>query len=195
MFKDTVTYTPWDSDTKVTETLRFNISKTDILGQLALIDRFKAVYEIIQGDAHDLSTAEKQEILDVVKDFMALAYGVQTPDGKLFRKSPDVWDAFRWSAAYDEYLFNLFENPERAASFLFQVFPKDLRDAADEELREQGIDTTELQTPADIPTQEAPKVESDKPAWLLEGRAPTPEEFRVATPEQQFQAFQMKSSQ
>jgi hypothetical protein len=199
MFKDSVTYTDFNDESH-TEVLWFNITKTDILGKLALVDRAEAIEKNLRGPQRELTTPEKQEILDVVKEFMQLAYGKKSADGRHFRKSPEIWEDFRWSAAYDAYLLSLFMDENKSFVFITSVMPKDLREQAQREgkLRsssEYGVsvdgqtgEVTSVPSPANVEEKT-----EDKPAWLLEGRAPTAAEFAVASDAEKFEAFRLKS--
>lgn len=202
MFSDSITYEDYDG-TKRIDHLYFNISKTDLAADLKLLDRVEEMQKNLQGPKRELTTPEKQEILDLVKRFMEMAYGVKTPDGRGFIKSKEVWENFRWSAAYDAYLFSLFQDARKAFGFILEVLPKDFRAAIPADMKseldklissgdspEPSDNRSELKSP-----EELHETDGDKPAWFLEGRVPTPEEFRVATPKQQFLAFQMKASQ
>ncbi len=206
MFKDSVTYTDFNDETH-TEVLWFNITKTDILGKLALVDRAEAIEKNLRGPQRELTTPEKQEILDVVKEFMELAYGKKSADGRHFRKSPAIWDDFRWSAAYDEYLLSLFTNEKKSFVFITSVMPKDLREQAQREGKLQASSEYGVAAPQLVetgawgedghPVQESAPVEDNveqpKPAWLVEGRAPTAAEFAVASDAEKFEAFRLKS--
>lgn len=181
MFSDTVTYVDFNGNTQ-TDTLWFNISQADVLEDISLIDRAEAVDRLVQGDRRELNTAEKQQILDLVKDFMRLAYGVKSADGRHFRKTKEIWEDFRWSNAYDKYLTDLFVNPERAAAFGANVLPKDLRDraAAEQAKRDGGA-------PANHENAD------DRPQWLKDGRAPSIEELKASDPKWHMEAFRLKS--
>lgn len=195
MFKDTVTYTDFNDETH-TDVLWFNITKTDILGKLQLVDRAEAIERNLRGPERELTTPEKQEILDVVKEFMELAYGKKSADGRHFKKSPEIWDDFRWSAAYDEYLLSLFTNEKKSFVFITSVMPKDLREQAQREgklQRSSDYGQTGEATPDPAPESVEDNIEHPKPAWLVEGRAPTAGEFAVATDAEKFEAFRLKS--
>lgn len=134
MFKVDHTYEDWDGNT-TTETLWFNISKTKLTKNLHLKDQFEDLQKRLIGDGtpRELTTAEVQEMLDLVKTFMRLAYGVRTDD-KHFKQGEELWDEFTETAAYDSYLFSLFQDPDKAAEFLTSVLPSDLRAEAEAEV-------------------------------------------------------------
>lgn len=193
MFKDSVTYTDFNDDPH-TEVLWFNITKTDILGKLALIDRAEAIEKNLRGPQRELTTPEKQEILDVVKEFMQLAYGKKSADGRHFRKSTEIWEDFRWSAAYDAYLLSLFMDENKSFVFITSVMPKDLREQAQREGKLR-TDVRETLTEMASPVVETEQESDSRPQWLIDGRAPTTAEFQDASPAHKILAFQMKTQQ
>jgi hypothetical protein len=144
MLKRTITYTDFN-DQQVTETLYFNITKTELAGHLEMKDKLEEMQRNLSGPPRDLTTKEVQEILDLVKFFMKTAYGLRSEDGRRFKKSEEIWEDFTQTAAYDEFLFSLFEKPEAAVNFLIEVLPADLRDAAS---RLDGV--KELQEPSPV---------------------------------------------
>lgn len=199
MFKDKVTYTDYNG-VKQTEELRFNISQADVLEDISILDRAAAIEKLVQGDeTFELTVPQKQQVLDLVKEFIKLAYGKQSLDGRHFRKSPEVWEDFRWSGAYDQYLTDLFQNPERAAMFGANVLPQDLRDRAEKAAREQGqlqADVNTALTELTVPPAGAPtQTEDDRPQWLKENRVPTDAELQGAPRELLMEAFRLKSQQ
>jgi hypothetical protein len=124
MLKKTITYEDFDEN-KVTDTLYFNITKTEIGENLYLIESFDNLQDMFKVK-HNLSTVEITTILEFVKTLMKLSYGLKSPDGKSFEKSDELWRKFTQTAAYDAFTFSLFENPEEANDFMIGIFPKDL---------------------------------------------------------------------
>lgn len=196
MFKDTVTYTDWDSDTKVTDTLWFNISKTDLAGNLALMDRISEMDRNLKGPERELTTPEKQEILDLVKTFMSLAYGVKSADGKHFRKTPELWEDFKSTAAYDEYLWGLFLEARKAFGFILAVLPKEFQNGispeARKELEELSIVPEATGEVTDLVKANEPVQNDDRPDWLKEGRAPSMAELKATPQKYHAEGFRLK---
>lgn len=129
MLKQTFTYEDFNGH-QVTEDLYFNLTKVELSENFWLKARVDEVQKMLTGPARDLQPEETFKILEVVKDFMRLAYGVRSEDGKRFVKGDQIWQEFSQSAAYDAFLFSLFESPEKAYSFVFGVMPKDLAEGA-----------------------------------------------------------------
>lgn len=134
MLKQTIDYVDFDNN-KRTETLYFNISKSDLLDNLDLKDRLQSITDSLSGETRDLTEKEIREIIELVKLFMKLSYGIRSEDGRRFKKSEDIWQEFTETAAYDAFLMSLFEVPTRAIEFLVGVVPQDLRAQAEAELK------------------------------------------------------------
>lgn len=151
MLKKTITYEDFDDNT-VTDTLYFNITKTELSENFHLIEKFESLQKIFEVK-HDLPMEEIQQILDFVKTLMKLSYGIKSSDGKSFEKSHELWTKFTQTAAYDTFTFSLFENPEEANDFMIGIFPKDLIAQA----KLQAVPSTNVElpgTPTRPPTQD-----------------------------------------
>ena len=129
MLKQTITYTDFN-DESCTEVLHFNLTKTELADNLYLQDDLLAMQKNFAGLKREFTTAEIRQVIDLVKTFMRLSYGIRSEDGKRFVKTPELWTEFTQTAAYDSFLFSLFDKPEKAMEFMIGIFPKDLRDEA-----------------------------------------------------------------
>lgn len=183
MLKQTITYEDFDGRQQ-TEDLYFNISKTEIVDNLDLEDKFEEVIRLFDGGPREWTRPEVETYLQLVKHVMALSYGVRSEDGKRFRKSPEIWQDFKDSAAYDAYLISLFFEPEKANDFLSGVLPADLRAEAQKEIERNGGN---IPTPASDNTLAAVDIET----------GPTDEELLRMHPmdmteEQAKRAFQLR---
>lgn len=134
MYKEIHEYEDWDGNDAST-TLWFNLTKTELTENLHLHARFENLESrLAAGGNRELTVPEIQEMLDLVKTFMKLAYGVRPADDpEQFKKSDEIWDRFVSTAAYDTYLYSLFENPAKGVSFLLGILPKSLREQAQEQ--------------------------------------------------------------
>lgn len=190
MLKQTVEYIDFN-DNRATETLYFNITKTELSENLYLKDEIEQVQQELSGDEREMTPAEIQRILDLVKTLMKLAYGVRSDDGKRFIKSEEVWTEFTQTAVYDAFLFSLFEEPENAVSFMLGIIPADLRSQVMSETTEPNLIT---RVPAqrsvetvELPT-EPPVVEANLSDEELLKMDP-----KDMTQEQLLRAFRLKS--
>lgn len=189
MLKKTVEYTDFN-DNRATETLYFNITKTELADNLHLQSELERIQEELGGDPRDLTPDEVQKVLNLVKTLMKLSYGVRSDDGKRFIKSEEVWTEFTQTAVYDAFLFSLFENPDNAVSFMLGIIPSDLRGQVMSATTETGLVTAQ-QRP--VETVELP---TEPP--VVEKKEPTDEELLEMDPnqmtqEQLLRAFRLKS--
>lgn len=138
MLKQSVSYTDFD-DNECVETLYFNLTKTELTENLDMKDELEKIQQDFTGDGkRNLEEHEIRRILELVKTFMRLSYGIRSEDGKRFIKTPELWTEFTQTAAYDSFLFGLFENPANALAFMTGILPKDLRSKAIEEANRQN---------------------------------------------------------
>lgn len=160
MLKKTVTYTDFDGK-NVTKNLYFNITKTELTENFDLLNElqsdFEKMQESISGDKRDLTSEEIRGILDLVKRIAAFAFGYRSEDGERFVKD-GAWEDFRQTAAYDAFVWGLFENPVEAVNFLVGVMPvdmqNDLEKQANELMKQAGLDptpATSIPKPAPLP--------------------------------------------
>lgn len=131
MLKQLITYKNFD-DVQVEKVLYFNLSKTelaehnvDLEAELqGILDRIHQ----IDKTKEEATTEDIRRLLELVKTFMRLSYGVRSADGERFIKSPEVWNEFTQTAAYDAFLFSLFEDQDRALAFMLGIMPEELRE-------------------------------------------------------------------
>lgn len=185
MLKQTISYTDFN-DQPQEETLYFNLSKTELADHLYLQERFANLKEKLEGPEHTLSTEDILTLLDLVKTLMKLSYGLRSEDGKRFQKSDDIWTEFTQTAAYDAYLFSLFEDPTRAVSFMLGILPADLREEAEKTVAKLNAasETTPVAR-AEALVKELPELPGDEvievPLYKLENRMPTDAELELMT--------------
>lgn len=149
MLKKTITYEDFDGNT-TTETLHFNITKTELADNLDLAEELRELETMLEGEERSLTTLEIRQILNLVKRLAKLAYGVRSEDGKRFIKEENTWTEFTQTAGYDAFLFGLFENPELAMEFLMGIIPKDLREQAEASVN-NGQESMKFNMPEETP--------------------------------------------
>ena len=139
MLKQLITYKNFD-DVQVDKVLYFNLSKTELAeNNVDLEAELQGILDRIQQidkTKEEATTEDIRRLLELVKTFMRLSYGVRSADGERFIKSPEVWTEFTQTAAYDAFLFSLFEDQDRALAFMLGIMP--------EELREKGKEAADL---------------------------------------------------
>lgn len=122
MLKKTITYTDYN-DVERTETFYFNISESELTEmQLSteggLAERLQKMI-----DAQDVPSVTK-----VFKDIILKAYGEKSADGKYFRKSEEISNAFVATEAYNKLYMELLQDPDKLAEFINGLLPKSVRD-------------------------------------------------------------------
>lgn len=136
MIKQTITYTDFNGN-EGTEDLYFHISKTVLADNLELREELEGLANMSLKEKRDLTTAEIKKLISIVKTFMRLGYGIRSEDGQRFKQSPEIWEDFTWSPAYDAFLYSLFVDPDKATEFLMGILPTDLREQAEKEIAEK----------------------------------------------------------
>ena len=165
MLKQTVTYTDFD-DVERTETLYFNITKSELLANLDLKERLEKSANMLKGAERELTPEEINEVVQLVKLFMRLSYGVRSEDGRRFKKNADIWEAFTETAAYDAFFMSLFTETNKAIDFLVGVVPKDLRDAAEKEMQNKAATISAAQAVAVTNPTPQPTQSEAAPSWF-----------------------------
>ena len=131
MLKQLITYKNFD-DVQVDKVLYFNLSKTELAEHnVDLEAELQGILERIQQiekNKDEATNADLMRLLELVKTLMRMAYGIRSEDGERFIKSPELWTEFTQTAAYDAFLFSLFENEEKAVAFMLGIMPAELRE-------------------------------------------------------------------
>lgn len=147
MYKVDLEHENFDGET-VTSTLYFNITKTRLAKNLELRDELDEIQKMIGGETRELTPGEIQKIVNLVEKIMKISYGVRSEDGKRFDQRADRWEEFQQTAAYDAFLYSLFETPSKATEFMVGVMPKDLIRQAEAQIKqvEEANPSKELTT-------------------------------------------------
>lgn len=100
------------------ETFRFNISQSEILNKELTT----------QGGLENLleRMMEKQDVASLAKwfsEFLEISYGEISPDGRNFYKSPEIFNNFKSTNAYNELYMRLLEDSDFANDFIDGVIP------------------------------------------------------------------------
>jgi hypothetical protein len=102
-----------------------------MMENLTMIDRLESFHQLTQGPTRTWTPAENQEMLDIVKWFMRISFGIKTRDGAFDQDEPagsgEVWKRFRITEAYNTFLMSLFRtDPMKAVEFMMRVTPDTL---------------------------------------------------------------------
>lgn len=117
MLKKTITYTNYNR-VELTEDFYFNLTKAEIMemelgtsgGLAEMINRIVAAQDA-------------PAIITVFKDLILKAYGEKSADGKYFRKSREISEAFAQTEAYSVLFMELATDADAAAKFINGIVP------------------------------------------------------------------------
>jgi hypothetical protein len=117
MLKKTMTYVDYDGNER-TEDFYFNLSKAE-LTEMEVSEQgglVKTLHKII-------AEKEAKRIVEIFKELVLNAYGVKSPDGRRFMKSPEIRDSFAQTEAYSDLFMSLASDAEAAAAFVNGIIP------------------------------------------------------------------------
>lgn len=117
MFKDTVTYTDYNG-TERTETCYFNLNEAELTEWNLTTPG--GVEQLIQ---RIVAEKNEPELFKLFKYFLLRAYGVKTDDGKRFKKSEEISEAFSQTEVYNAILMKLCHDDKYAAEFINKTMP------------------------------------------------------------------------
>jgi hypothetical protein len=200
VLKQEITYKDFDGNPQ-TEMLYFNLSKTEMVDLLDLQPRLEKWLKITQGEQRNLTTAEVQDLLGIIKLLIEKSYGERSDDGKRFRKSPEIFADFKDSAVYDAFLFGLFEDIQLGLSFMVGILPQDLVDNESLQQAQQAFEQSQQPRVQEVPIPnnvatvggELSTVKTEVPAWIRENRDPTQKELANMSREELAEAFRRKN--
>lgn len=119
MLKKTITYTDYNG-VRRTEDFWFNLSKTEIMEME--MGTAGGLAEMLQNI---VNAQDGPAIIKTFKELVLKAYGEKTPDGKYFRKSPEISEAFSQTEAYSDLFMELATNADYASEFVKGIIPRD----------------------------------------------------------------------
>lgn len=151
MLKHEITYTDFD-DEKVTETLYFNLSRTELIE----MDAERGEEGLANWAERLVKIKDTKTLFAEFKKIVINAYGEKSPDGKRFVKSEEIRENFANSAAFDELMVQLMTNEETVANFIKGVVPKEM--AAEIE-KSKAEETAKAKAVMQKALDEAPKVD------------------------------------
>ena len=114
MIKKTIEYVDYNG-TERSEDFYFNLTEAECID--LEIGTSGGYTEMIRRmvNAKDLAA--------LIKDFISNAYGVKSPDGRRFMKSPEILAEFTETEAFSKLYMELATNAKEAAAFVNGVLP------------------------------------------------------------------------
>ena len=119
MIKKTITYTDYNGVER-TEDFYFNLNKAELMKMEMSTNGGMA--EMIQ---RVVAAQDAPAIIAIFEDLIQRAYGVKTPDGRGFVKSPADLAAFMSTEAYSILFMELATDADKAAEFVNGIVPAD----------------------------------------------------------------------
>ena len=121
MLKKTMTYTDFNGETRK-EDFFFNLTRAEVTElELSenggLSEKIKRITE----------SKDVPEILRIFKSLILKSYGVISPDGKRFVKSPELSEEFSQTEAYSDLFMELAQNSDSAAAFVNGIMPQNIQ--------------------------------------------------------------------
>lgn len=120
MLKKTITYTDYN-DVERTEDFYFNLTKAELTEMQASA---AGGYDVMLQKI--INEKNVPEIMKIFKELLLKAYGEKSADGKYFKKSAEISEAFSQTQAYDELFMDIVQDPEKASEFIKGIIPKNL---------------------------------------------------------------------
>lgn len=123
MLKETITYFDFDGNER-TENFYFNLTKAECM-EMELSTNGgleKSIQRIIEAK-------DSAQIVETFKNIILKAFGEKSPDGKYFRKSPEISANFASTEAYSVLFMKLASSADEATRFVNGIIPQLPEDA------------------------------------------------------------------
>lgn len=145
MLKQDINYNDFEDQPRTT-TAYFNLTKAEVAEMELSETNLDADGKPVEGNGmiERLTAVTKsgngKKIMETFKWFISKSYGIRSEDGEAFMKSEEISERFLASAAYSEFFMSLITDPDAAADFVNNIFPKELVDAAAKKQAETRTD-------------------------------------------------------
>lgn len=121
MLKKTMAYTDFNGETRK-EDFFFNLTRAEVTElELSenggLSEKIKRITE----------SKDVPEIFRIFKNLILKSYGIISPDGKRFIKSPELSEEFSQTEAYSDLFMELAQNSDSAAAFVNGIMPQNIQ--------------------------------------------------------------------
>lgn len=184
MIKKTITFNDLD-DNPVVEDFYFALNAAEVTRIVVADDELMSFFEKVsmmqEGKTADITG---REIIAVFQKLIQISVGKRGEDGRRFIKNDQIRDDLVQSDAYSQLFIEICTDTPKAIEFFNGVMPSNLPEIL------AKLETARAQNEAEGAKNASGSVE---PAWVTEGRIPTNEELKSATPEQIQLAFQRKT--
>lgn len=115
-----VKYEDYDGNERSRE-LYFNLTQSEIIKlQNTVKGGIDSYYKTL------LNENDNVKIYECFEELVKLAYGKKSPDGENFNKSPEIFEEFKSSMAYDAFMEFLLTTEDGASRFITGIMPAKL---------------------------------------------------------------------
>lgn len=123
MYVKNMTYKDFNDEER-NEDFYFNLTKAEITEmQLSTEGGLGATIERIT------KAKDTPAIIKIFKELILKSYGVKSPDGKRFIKSPELSEEFAQTNAYSDLFVALASDSKEAAAFVNGIMPADVKES------------------------------------------------------------------
>ena len=127
MLKKPIAYKDYNGVDRV-ENFYFNLNKAELMKmELGVTGGFRQLIETI------MNKQDIPKIMDAFEQIILSAYGEKSPDGRMFRKSKELSEAFAQTEAYSNLYMELLSDGKKAAEFINALLPEEFREVPKEE--------------------------------------------------------------
>lgn len=144
MIKQTITYTDFN-DEEVTEDFYFNFTLLEIVEQIE-VNKLEEKMSLLT------KTNDGPGAYRIFKGIVLDAYGHKTPDGRQFKKNPDIRAEFESSPAISEMIISFLQDEALGVAFLSGLLPKDKMEQALAKAEAKKSGTAGIQPAQPVPT-------------------------------------------
>jgi hypothetical protein len=124
MYKITETFPDFDGNER-TEDFYFNFMESELAHM-----QFTTKGGLAGTINKIISTKDTPGLIAIFEELLQKSYGEKTPDGRGFRKSPELLQSFMETNAYSQIYMRLATDDKAGAEFINNVVPKKMQEAA-----------------------------------------------------------------
>lgn len=121
MIKKPITFKDYNGETR-TESHYFHLNKVELSKMYVGVDG--GYDEFLKRIVEAKNTSA---MLNVITDLVENSYGIKDLDGKRFRKSKELTDAFIQSPAYEALFVELVSDVDKMVEFVKGILPDDIK--------------------------------------------------------------------
>jgi len=140
MLKKTITFENWNGES-CEQTFFFNLTRTE-LAQL----EYSHGGGLTEWIKKAVETRDGKVILATFEEIIKATYGEKSLDGMTFIKNDEIFAKFKGSPAYDVLYIELVTDGEKAAQFILDCMPKDLRAEAAKQMKDPQNNITKVES-------------------------------------------------